>query len=63
MQPLIIGALALTIGTGLAIGGVFMLAGAGWAMVAGSVPCLILGAVVCRGLLIAERFEGADEAA
>lgn len=42
--------LAAAAGTGMAIGGVYVLAGAGWALVAGSLPCFGLSAAILRGL-------------
>lgn len=35
---------------GLLVGGVYTLVGPGWAMIAGAVPCLLLSAVILRGL-------------
>jgi hypothetical protein len=37
-------------GAGLAVAGVYVLVGAGWALIAGAVPCLLLTAVLVRGL-------------
>ena len=42
--------IALLFGAALAIGGVYILAGGGWAMVAASAPCFLLAAVLLRGL-------------
>lgn len=42
--------LALVLGAALAIGGVYVLAGAGWAMLAGSAPCFGLAGVILRGV-------------
>lgn len=42
--------LALFVGCGLAIYGVYLLAGAGWACLTGAAPLLILGLVLLRGL-------------
>lgn len=41
-------------GAGLAVGGVFVLAGAGWAMLAAAVPLAGLSAVTFRGLMRGE---------
>jgi hypothetical protein len=43
------------VGVGLAVGGVFLLAGVGWALVAGSVPLIGVSAVTFRGLMRGER--------
>lgn len=43
--------LAVLSGVGLAVGGVYLLAGPGWAMLAGAAPCFLLSAVILRGLL------------
>lgn len=42
--------LALLAGSGLTVCGVYVLAGAGWAMLAGAVPCFLLSAILLRGL-------------
>lgn len=41
---------ALAAGTALAIAGVYVLAGPGWALIAGSVPCFALFGIIQRGL-------------
>ncbi len=38
------------IGTGLAVAGIFMLFGAGWAMLAAALPLIVLSGVLLRGL-------------
>ena len=43
--------LCLFLGCSCAVGGVYLLAGRGWALVAASVPLLILGFVLVRGLV------------
>lgn len=35
---------------GLAVGGVFVLAGSGWALIAGAAACATFGALILRGL-------------
>lgn len=47
----IITCLALFCGVGLGVGGIYLLAGLGWAMLAASVPFLIVFGVLLRGLL------------
>lgn len=47
----IVATLSLIAGIGCGVGGVYLLAGAGWALIAAATPCLMLGAVVVRGLL------------
>ena len=54
MKPLItpplLALLALLAGCGLAVAGVHLLAGTGWALIAGAVPLLLLAATIFRGL-------------
>jgi hypothetical protein len=47
---LVTACLSLLASFGLIVGGVYVLAGLGWALVAGAVPCLLLSAVIVRGL-------------
>lgn len=47
---LICACLAFTCGATLAVGGVFVLLGLGWALLAGALPCLLLSIVIARGL-------------
>lgn len=47
--------LALLTGAGLAIAGVYLLAGLGWALIAGAVPLLLLAATILRGLHRAQQ--------
>lgn len=44
-------------GTAMAIAGVYMLAGPGWALIAGAVACFGLAAALFRGLTHAEQTE------
>lgn len=44
-------AVALFAGVGLAVAGIYVLAGAGWALLAGSSPLLLLAAIIIRGLM------------
>lgn len=44
-------ALALAGGLGLGISGIYVLAGSGWALLASSVPLLLLAAIIIRGLM------------
>jgi hypothetical protein len=41
---------ALAAGAAMAIAGVYVLAGPGWALIAGSVPCFGLSWVIQRGV-------------
>ena len=61
ISPYFYGLLAALVGVGLAVGGIFILAGMGWALIAGSVPCVLFACVLFRGLIIAEAAEE-DEA-
>jgi hypothetical protein len=42
--------LSLLAGTGLSVAGIYVLAGLGWALLAGAAPCLALAFVIIRGL-------------
>lgn len=44
-------ALALLGGIGLGVAGIYLIAGAGWALISSSVPLLLLAAIIIRGLL------------
>lgn len=50
MNPILIALLAVVLGAGLAIAGVYLLAGPGWALIAGAVPPLLLALIILRGL-------------
>jgi hypothetical protein len=52
--PAIVAMACALLGSAAAIGGVFILAGIGWALIASSVPLLALSAVLTRGLLNGE---------
>jgi len=47
----IIAFLAFAAGAGLAIEGVYLLAGAGWSFVAAALACFLVCAVILKGLL------------
>jgi hypothetical protein len=47
---LICAGLAFMCGAALIVGGVFVLLGEGWALIAGALPCLLLSIVIARGL-------------
>ncbi|SFU81768.1 hypothetical protein SAMN04489707_102361 [Paenacidovorax caeni] len=55
MNPILIAFLALGLGAALCIAGVYLLAGLGWALIAGSVPLLVLAAIILRGLQRAQQ--------
>lgn len=48
--PALIAGLALVAGAGMVVAGVYVLAGAGWALISGAFPLLALGGVLVRGL-------------
>lgn len=62
LSPITYAAAALTVASALAVAGVFLLAGAGWAMVVAAVPFLLFGLVVLRGAVEAENLDASDEA-
>lgn len=51
VAPGFLAALALLVGSGLAVAGVFLLAGAGWACITGAVPLLLIGFMLLRGVV------------
>lgn len=50
IDPGNVAAIMLAIGSCLAVGGVYILAGTGWAMLTASVPFVAVSAVLIRGL-------------
>jgi hypothetical protein len=48
--PITVAAVASLLGLGLAVGGVYVLAGLGWSLVTAAVPFTMLAAVLIRGL-------------
>lgn len=50
MNPILIVLLAVMLGVSLGIAGVYLLAGVGWALIAGAVPPLLLALIILRGL-------------
>ena len=46
-----IAAVSLLLGAGMAVAGVYVLAGLGWALLSGSAPFLLLFVVLARGLI------------
>ena len=48
-RALAVACLAFVAGMGLVVAGVYVLAGLGWSLVAGSVPCFLIGFVILRG--------------
>lgn len=55
--PVTVAVSTALVGTGLAVGGVFLLAGLGWALVAASIPFIGVSAVIFRGLTSADHVE------
>jgi hypothetical protein len=51
IAPAHVAALTFSAGVGLAVAGVQVLAGTGWALIAGAVPLLLVAGVLIRGLL------------
>lgn len=48
--PAGVAALSFVAGAGMVIAGVYQLAGPGWALICGAVPCLALSIIIGRGL-------------
>lgn len=55
LSPPVAALLALLVGAGLAIAGVYRLAGLGWALITGAVPPLLLAMIILRGLYRAQQ--------
>lgn len=60
-SPIAYAASTLLVGLGLAVSGIYLLAGLGWSLMASSVPFLAFGFVVFRGVLAAQRLEDENE--
>lgn len=60
ITPPLLALLALLAGSGLAVAGVYLLAGTGWALIAGAVPLLLLAATILRGLARAQQNQNAQ---
>ena len=58
ITPQAIALLALLFGMGLVVAGVYLLAGLGWSLIAGSVPLWALAFVIQRGLNRAQQNTG-----
>ena len=57
MTPQSLALVSTAAGTALAMGGVYLLAGPGWTLIAGSVSCFGLAAVLFKGQTHAEQTE------
>lgn len=53
-SPAAVAVASLLIGIALAVGGVYLLAGPAWSLLAGATPFLLLAAVLIRGLTRAQ---------
>lgn len=51
VSPHVVASLSLLAGIALAVSGVYVLAGTGWALLAGAAPLLLLAAVLIRGMV------------
>lgn len=51
ITPARVACLSFAFGVGLTVAGVYVLAGTGWALIAGAAPLLLVAAVLIRGLL------------
>lgn len=56
--PTVVAVLALLVGAGLAVMGVYLLAGPGWALIASAVPMLLLSIIIFRGMQRAQQIPG-----
>lgn len=50
-KPAALAVVCCLAGIGLAVGGVYVLAGLGWSLLAGAAPLLLLSALIFRGLM------------
>ena len=55
LTPPLLALLALLAGCALAVSGVYLLAGTGWALLAGAVPPLLFAMIILRGLKRAQQ--------
>lgn len=55
LTPPLLALLALLAGCCMAVSGVYLLAGTGWALLAGAVPLLLLALTILRGLHRAQQ--------
>ena len=51
MTTITIALTSLAAGSALAVAGIYLLAGAGWALLAAAVPMCLLGAILVRGVV------------
>lgn len=58
LNPIAVAVLVLLVGTGLAVAGVYLLAGPGWALIAGALPFLVFALVIFRGVRRAQQVPG-----
>jgi hypothetical protein len=58
MRPQVIAVAAAAAGVALGVSGVYVLAGGGWALIAGAAACFGLAAVLLRGLPDGEPSNG-----
>lgn len=55
LTPPLLALLALLTGCGMAVSGVYLLAGIGWALLAAAVPLLLFAMIILRGLKRAQQ--------
>ncbi|MDP3228388.1 MAG: hypothetical protein Q8N13_10490 [Acidovorax sp.] len=55
LTPPLLALLALLAGCGMAVSGVYLLAGTGWALLAGACPLLLFALIILRGLKRAQQ--------
>lgn len=48
-MSLAVGVLTFLMGAGLVTAGVYALAGLGWALISGALPCFLISVVILRG--------------
>lgn len=61
IHPLIYAVLAALVGVGLAVGGVYLLVGLAWALIAGAGPFLLVAVIIFRGVIRGELLAEAAE--
>ena len=55
ITPVSVAVMALLAGCGLAIAGIYLLAGLGWSLIAGAAPLLLFAFLLLRGLQRAKQ--------
>jgi hypothetical protein len=50
LSPAMLASVAILLGCGFVVAGLYLMAGLGWALIAASVPCFVFSILIFRGL-------------